>query len=149
VNDGALLWRRNQSEHSAVADLLAGSDVRYTEHDHPLVGRFVPDLDLVTDDGPTRLAELLRTARPLLLDLGHGGLGAAAQGWRDRVDVVTATTADPAPTGLLVRPDGYIAWAASDCRPTGLAGALRTWFGPPHPTQTPSRTTLRDQLGRS
>jgi 2-polyprenyl-6-methoxyphenol hydroxylase-like FAD-dependent oxidoreductase len=121
-----------------VAELLAGSDERYAMRpgdpgDHPLVGRFVPDLTLVTDGGPTRLAELLRTARPLLLDLGHGGLVAAAAGWRDRVDVVTATAEHPAATALLIRPDGYAAWAAPDDRTTdpasGLISALTTWFG--------------------
>ena len=122
-----------------IADLLAGSDLRYAMHpgdpaDHPLVGRFAPELTLVTDDGPTRLAQLLRTARPLLLDLGHGGLAAGAAGWRDRVDVVTATTEEPAATALLVRPDGYVAWAAADRHPTdpaaGPVSALTTWFGP-------------------
>jgi hypothetical protein len=118
-----------------VAELLAGSDVRYDAgpHDHPLVGRFAPELDLVTGAGPTRLAELLRDARPLLLDLGHGGLAAAAAGWRDRVATAGATTAQLTATGLLVRLDGYVAWAADErgAGPVpGLLTALATWFGP-------------------
>jgi 2-polyprenyl-6-methoxyphenol hydroxylase-like FAD-dependent oxidoreductase len=125
-----------------IANLLAGSDVRYPMRpgeptDHPLVGRFAPDLTLQTDDGPTRLANLLRTARPLLLDLGHGGLAAEATGWRDRVDTVIATTEHPTATALLIRPDGYVAWAAPDPRAgdqaAGLTSALTTWFGPARP----------------
>lgn len=92
---------------SRLAGLLAGSDVRYDMCDdpgdvHPLAGFMVPDLEF--DDG-SRAVELLHEARPVLLDftgtLTHG-----------RVDVVAATMAAPPAAALLIRPDGYVAWAS-------------------------------------
>jgi 2-polyprenyl-6-methoxyphenol hydroxylase-like FAD-dependent oxidoreductase len=113
-----------------MAALLAGTDVRYDMgDDHPLSGWPVPELTL--DDG-RRVAELLHDARPVLLDL-DGGAGAAARGWLDRVDVVRATVADRPAAALLIRPDGYVAWAADAIGPEeepGLRDALRRWFGP-------------------
>jgi 2-polyprenyl-6-methoxyphenol hydroxylase-like FAD-dependent oxidoreductase len=118
--------------------------------DHPLAGHSAPDLAL--DDG-TRLARHCAAGRGVLLDLaGPAGLRAAAAGWADRVDVVTAGL-DPASqersgplTGVLVRPDGFVAWAASDGGQTGLAEALGTWFGRPAPA--PGRVpVLADQAG--
>ncbi|WP_067666449.1 FAD-dependent monooxygenase [Nocardia miyunensis] len=115
-----------------LANLLAGSDVRYAiGDDHPLSGRLVPDLTVTTENGPVRVAELLRTARPILLDLS-GGAAAHAREWAERVDIVTAT-ADHAPAAaLLIRPDGYVAWAAtgSEIDADGLRDALTRWFGP-------------------
>ncbi|MCW2663034.1 MAG: FAD-dependent oxidoreductase [Mycobacterium sp.] len=113
-----------------MARLLAGNDVRYdVGDDQPLSGWPVPELTL--DDG-RRVTELLHDARPVLLDLG-GGVGDAARGWLDRVDVVSATVADRPAAALLIRPDGYVAWAAdafgSD-EEAGLRTALRRWFGP-------------------
>lgn len=93
--------------------------------DHPLVGHLAPELSVTTTAGVVRLAELLRTGRPLLLDLA--GVGAVAGGWRDRVDVVSATGPDQ--PALLIRPDGFVAWAGFDS--TGLADALTRWFGAP------------------
>ncbi|GHF60582.1 FAD-dependent oxidoreductase [Kitasatospora xanthocidica] len=115
-----------------IAALMAGSDIRYdTGCPHPLAGRFAPDLALGTAAGPARLAELARTGRPLLLDLGGGKHADGAAGWRDRVDTVVADCAEPPAGALLLRPDGYVAWAseADDPDPDGLAEALRTWFG--------------------
>jgi 2-polyprenyl-6-methoxyphenol hydroxylase-like FAD-dependent oxidoreductase len=111
-----------------MAALLAGNDVRYdVGDDHPLSGWPVPTLTL--DDG-RRVEELLHDARPVLLDLG-GGIADAARGWADRVDVVAATVADPPATALLIRPDGYVAWAADGpAEEAGLHAALRRWFGP-------------------
>lgn len=113
-----------------MARLLAGNDVRYdVGDDHPLSGWPVPEFSL--DDG-RRVAELLHGARPVLLDLG-GGVGAAARGWRDRVDVVEATVADRPAAALLLRPDGYVAWAADAFgadEEAGLRTALERWFGP-------------------
>lgn len=113
-----------------MAALLAGTDVRYdVGDDHPLSGWPVPELTLA--DG-RRVTELLHAARPVLLDL-DGGVGATASGWADRVDMVTATIDDPPAAALLIRPDGYVAWAASDFGPAdqvGLHAALRRWFGP-------------------
>jgi len=110
--------------------LLAGSDVRYdVGDDHPLSGRPVPELTL--DDG-RRVAELLHDARPVLLDVA-AGVGDAAREWADRVDIVGATAADPPAAALLIRPDGYVAWAADTfgaAEEAGLRAALQRWFGP-------------------
>jgi 2-polyprenyl-6-methoxyphenol hydroxylase-like FAD-dependent oxidoreductase len=113
-----------------MAALLAGSDVTYdVGNDHPLSGRLVPDLTL--DDG-RRVAELLHDGRPLFLDLG-GGFADVARDWPDRVDTVGARMADRLAAALLIRPDGYVAWAAETfdvAAESGLRAALRRWFGP-------------------
>jgi 2-polyprenyl-6-methoxyphenol hydroxylase-like FAD-dependent oxidoreductase len=119
---------------------MSGLDIRYDLGDgHPLLGRRMPDLDLVTDDGPVRVFSLLHRARPVLLDLGQPG-GIDLTSWADRVQGVDARYtgpwelpglgAVPAPTALLVRPDGHVAWVGEGTS-QGLADALRTWFGPP------------------
>ncbi|WP_420093183.1 FAD-dependent monooxygenase [Mycolicibacterium sphagni] len=109
--------------------LLAGSDVRYdVGDDHPLSGYLVPDLTL--DDG-RRVASLLHNAKPILLDLCGGAAAAGAQAWAGRVDTVTAELAG-GPAALMIRPDGYIAWAADGFGPTdarNLQEALHRWFG--------------------
>ena len=75
---------------------------------HPLLGRFAPDLTLVTKTGPMRVAELMRDARPVLLDLtGHAALSKVATGWKDRVDLVTAECQQLPADALLIRPDSY------------------------------------------
>jgi hypothetical protein len=113
-----------------MAALLAGSDVRYdVGDDHRLSGYLVPDLTL--DDG-RRVASLLHNARPVLLDLCGGAAAAGAHGWADRVDIVEAELAGE-PAALLIRPDGYVAWAADDFGPAdaeNLHAALKRWFGP-------------------
>jgi hypothetical protein len=107
-----------------LARLLAGADVRYdVGDDHPLSGFLVPDL--VLDDG-RRVVDLLHGARPVLVDLG-GGLSAATH---RRVDVVTGAMADRPAAVLLLRPDGYVAYASDDPAAPGLAAALQRWFGP-------------------
>ncbi|MER5649829.1 hypothetical protein [Streptosporangium sp. NPDC002524] len=104
---------------------------------HPLLGGPAPELSLTTDAGTVRLADLTHGARPLLLDLGGGNAPAGtAAGWKDRVDVVTATPDRRVPAGLLIRPDGYVAWTAPDegagvPADLGLREALSTWFGAP------------------
>jgi 2-polyprenyl-6-methoxyphenol hydroxylase-like FAD-dependent oxidoreductase len=109
--------------------LLAGSDVRYqVGDDHPLSGRLLPELAL--EDG-RRVAELLRYGRPVLLDLA-GGVAETAGGWADRVDIVRATIADRPEAAMLIRPDGYVAWAADTfgaAEAAGLRAALLRWFG--------------------
>ncbi|MER5266678.1 FAD-dependent monooxygenase [Actinosynnema sp. NPDC002837] len=110
-----------------VADLVAGADVRYPvgEDAHPLAGLPAPDLDLRTSAGTVRLAELVRTARPLLIDLtGSGDLRA------DGVEVVR-TEADTDVTALLLRPDSYVAWASDDAHPDQdeLRQVAARWFG--------------------
>ncbi|MDT5012873.1 MAG: hypothetical protein QOH57_4490 [Mycobacterium sp.] len=116
------------AEH--MANLLAGSDVRYDVGDHHrLAGRLVPDLTL--DDG-RRVASLLHAGRSVLLDMSGGDVAGAAQGWAHRVDSVVATiTGEPA-HGLLLRPDGYVAWAADEFEGADrdrLHAALRRWCG--------------------
>jgi hypothetical protein len=104
---------------------------------HPLVGRFAPDLRLEPSDGVRRVAELMRAARPVLLDLTPDStLAGVAALWRHRVNLVAARLADPSTPaiGLLIRPDGYVAWAAGPGEPDqtdALKQALRAWFGPP------------------
>lgn len=127
------------------AAMMSGLDVRYDLGDgHPLLGRRMPDLDLATDDGPTRVSTLLHDARPVLLDLGaRDELDAGpfdVRPWADRVRLVRARCAGPwelpvigavaAPTAVLVRPDGHVAWVGEG-RWDGLADALVTWFGRP------------------
>ncbi|MGW1767930.1 FAD-dependent monooxygenase [Streptomyces sp. NPDC002073] len=122
--------------------MLTALDVRYqVGGDHQLAGRRVPDADLKTSDGETFVYELLHAGRPVLLDLG-AGVAAAVEGWADRVDFVEAVSEDDtwpvpvigevdAPTALLIRPDGHVAWAADGAPDTAaLRTALTTWFGP-------------------
>ncbi|MBF6245489.1 FAD-dependent monooxygenase [Nocardia elegans] len=128
-----------------LAELLAGSDTRYdVGDDHHLSGRLVPDYSVTTDGTRVRIADLLHTARPLLID-GTGVAAAAAAEWRERIEIVsgaitltesnrgvdTAAGTDIAstPTAMLLRPDGYIAWATDDASADGLHRALTRWFG--------------------
>ncbi|GAA3469149.1 FAD-dependent monooxygenase [Nonomuraea roseola] len=128
----AELLDRTENMHM-IAALTAGADVRYDMGEEDLAaptGWFVPPIDLTTDDGRThRLAELLRDARPLLLDLtGGNDLATTAEPWNDRVRRVPATADDAPAPALLIRPDGYVAWAGAD--PDGLKAALTRWFSP-------------------
>jgi 2-polyprenyl-6-methoxyphenol hydroxylase-like FAD-dependent oxidoreductase len=130
--------------------LMSGLDIRYDFGDgHALLGRRMPDLEVVTAGSPRRVFTLLHEARPVLLNLGEaGGLGEAdglgdAGGfglgaWRDRVQLVNAKYdgawelpvlgAVPAPAAVLIRPDGYVAWVG-DRTKRGLTDALTKWFG--------------------
>ena len=123
-----------------LAGEMSGLDVHYDLGEgHPLLGRRMPDLDLVTANGPLRVFTLLHDARPVLLNLGEPG-GFDIAPWADRVQLIDAKYigtwglpaigAVPAPTAVLVRPDGYVAWVGDLTQP-GLADALTTWFGPP------------------
>ncbi len=118
------------------AAMLAGLDVHYDLGGaHPLVGRRMPDLDLVTSGGPSRVFTMLHDARPVLLHLGAPTFDVSA--W-PRVRVVRATTAGPwelpvlgtvpAPDAVLIRPDGHVAWAGDPSDPE-LPRALGRWFG--------------------
>ena len=122
------------------AAMMSGLDVHYDLGDgHPLLGRRMPDLDVVTADGPRRVFSLLHDARPLLLDLGTSA-SLDITPWADRVRRVRATYDGTwelpaqgvvaAPSAVLVRPDGYVAWVA-DGSEDGLSDALTKWFGAP------------------
>jgi 3-(3-hydroxy-phenyl)propionate hydroxylase len=123
-----------------IAAMMSGLDVRYDLGEgHPLLGRRMPDLDLVTANGPRRVFTLLHEARPVLLNLGEPG-GFDITPWADRVQLINAKYAGvwelpvrgavTAPTAVLIRPDGYVAWVG-DGTDTGLRDALTTWFGSP------------------
>jgi 2-polyprenyl-6-methoxyphenol hydroxylase-like FAD-dependent oxidoreductase len=126
-----------------IAAMMSGLDIHYDLGEgHPLLGRRMPDLDLVTADGPRRAFTLLHQARPVLLELAESG-GFDITPWADRVQSVAATYAGSwelpalgavtAPTAVLIRPDGHVAWVGESTW-HGLADALTTWFGPPAAT---------------
>ena len=123
-----------------LAGIMSGLDVHYDLGEgHPLLGRRMPDLDLNTADGPLRVFALLHGARPVLLNLGTPGAIDIAP-WADRVRTVDAKYAGEwilpvlgavaAPTAVLIRPDGYVAWVGEQGQ-NGLIDALTSWFGPP------------------
>ena len=122
------------------AAMMSGLDIHYDLGEgHPLLGRRMPDLDLVTADGPLRVFTLLHDARPVLLNLGEPG-GFDMTPWSDRVQLIDAEYVGTwelpvfgevtAPAAVLIRPDGYAAWVGELTQP-GLADAVTTWFGPP------------------
>lgn len=144
---------RTEAAREAVAELLSmdeprkkygammsGLDIRYDLGDgHPLLGRRMPDLNIVTGAGERRVYTLLHDARPVLLNLGvPGALGIAL--WANRVQLIDARYdgawelpaigAVAAPAAVLIRPDGYVAWVGSGNQ-EGLVDALTRWFGPP------------------
>lgn len=118
--------------------MLSGLDVHYDFGEgHPLLGRRMPDLDVVTTEGPVRVFTLLHDARPVLINFGAlGDIDLAP--WADRVRSIEATytgawelpvigTVD-APAAVLIRPDGHVAWVGEGTQ-AGLVEALAKWFG--------------------
>jgi 2-polyprenyl-6-methoxyphenol hydroxylase-like FAD-dependent oxidoreductase len=144
---------RTRAAHAVMSELLqmdeprkryaarmSGLDIRYDlGTGHPLLGRRMPDLDVVTERGPRRVFTLLHHARPVLLNLGEPGALDIAP-WADRVELVDARYAGAwelpvigavaPPIAVLIRPDGHVAWVG-DGTDLGLRDALTTWFGPP------------------
>jgi 2-polyprenyl-6-methoxyphenol hydroxylase-like FAD-dependent oxidoreductase len=126
--------------------MVGGIDVRYPisypEMDpataHPLLGRRLPQVAVMTEAGETPLDRLLHTGRGLFLEFADGARDSELSGWADRVDLVTAkTTPEIDATALLLRPDGRVAWAdTAGAGSTHLRTALRTWFG--EPARTPA-----------
>jgi hypothetical protein len=121
-----------------IAAMLTGLDIHYDLGDgHPLLGRRMPDLDLGTADGPTRVFTLLHEGRPVLLNFGDPE-GFDLSPWTDRVQLVDAEHDGlwelpllgevDAPPAVLIRPDGHVAWAG-DLTDPELPQALTTWFG--------------------
>ena len=120
-----------------IAAMMCGLEIHYEIRDgHPLVGRSIPDLDLLTADGPTRIFSLLNDARGILLKLGEPW-DFDPSPWAHRVSAIGAqqTTAwtlpvigeIAAPDAVLIRPDGHVAWVG-DGTTTGLPEALTKWF---------------------
>jgi len=123
-----------------IAAEMSGLGIQYNLGEgHPLLGRRMPDLDLVTANGPLRVFSLLHNARPVLLNFGEPG-GFEITPWADRVQSIDGKYTGPwelpaigavtAPNAVLIRPDGYVAWVG-DGTGLGLTDALTTWFGPP------------------
>jgi 3-(3-hydroxy-phenyl)propionate hydroxylase len=123
-----------------LAAMMSGLDIHYDLGEgHPLLGRRMPDLDLVTANGPLRVFTLLHEARPVLLNLGEPG-GFDIARWAHRVLAIDSEYAGAwdlpavgqvaAPEAVLIRPDGYVAWVGNG-PDTGLYEALATWFGTP------------------
>jgi len=123
-----------------ISGLISGLDVRYDLGEgHPLLGRRMPDLDLDTAGGRTRVYETLREGRAVLINLGQPtslNIGP----WADRVRSVNASHEGvwelpvigvvAAPSAVLIRPDGHVAWVGDDTA-SGLVEALTRWFGSP------------------
>ena len=136
------IFRLDEPRRKLAAE-ISGLDVHYDlrqpnlDTQHPLLGRRMPDLELITASGTTRLFTLLHRARPALINFGVPGVFDLTA-WADRVQQVDARYAGPwelpvfgtvaAPGALLIRPDGYVAWVG-DPSQRGLTDALTTWFG--------------------
>ncbi|MGW7068747.1 FAD-dependent monooxygenase [Streptomyces sp. NPDC054855] len=128
-----------------IGSLIAGTDIRYpaaNPNQHALTGSFAPDLTLHTDQGTTSIAELMHTARPVLIDLAdRADLREAARDWQHRIDIRMAKTDHRPADAILIRPDAHIAWAATTDEPADTAAptlqeALSYWFGTPSKAAT-------------
>ena len=119
---------------SYFVEKISGMSLRYDlPGDHPLIGRSAPDLEF--DDG-TRLGEFLHDGRGLMIELsGKAEARSLIQNWAGRVKHVAATAKDTKGlAALLVRPDGFVAWAADENSEPDLPALKKTlsrWFGDP------------------
>jgi hypothetical protein len=131
---------RMDGPRTRVVGMISGLDIHYDMGDgHPLVGRRMPDLDLTTPGGQVSVYSLLYDGRAVLLNLRGPGTFDITP-WAARVDLVDASyrgdwelpvlgEVDP-PPAVLIRPDGYVAWAG-DLSEAAVGEALTTWFGRP------------------
>jgi 3-(3-hydroxy-phenyl)propionate hydroxylase len=128
-----------QEPRKHIAGIMSGLDIHYDPGPgHPLLGRRMPDLDIVTASGTQRVFSLLRNARPVLINFGMPRALDIAS-WSDRVQYVDAKYDGKwdlpvlgevaAPAAVLIRPDGYVAWVG-DGTSAGLTEAMTKWFGP-------------------
>ena len=126
-----------------IAAMMSGLNIHYDLGEgHPLLGRRMPDLDLVTPGGTVRVFTFLHDAHAVLLNLGKPW-GFDISPWAHRVLAIDAKYAGnwelpvlgqvAAPAAVLIRPDGYVAWVG-DGTDTGLRDALTTWFGSSEPS---------------
>lgn len=131
---------RMDEPRKLLAGIISGLDIRYDFGEgHPLLGRRMPDLDLVCADRRVRVFELLHHAKPVLLNLGEAG-GFDTAGWAGRLESFDAVCegdwelpvlgAVDAPAAVLIRPDGYVAWVGCGTD-AGLTDALIAWLGQP------------------
>ncbi|MEV7415197.1 FAD-dependent monooxygenase [Streptomyces sp. NPDC089919] len=130
------LVEKYDSVRRHLVGMVTGLDIRHDvgeEDHHPLLGRRLPPRELVTGGEKIHSLELLHAGRAVLIQVGGDhGLAQAAAGWSDRVTVVDVEPVCDAPVdGILVRPDGYVAWVgAPGTGSAGLADTLDRWFGP-------------------
>ena len=129
-----------EEPRKSIAGMMSGLDIHYDLGDgHPLLGRRMPDLDIVTASGPRRVFSFLHNAQPLLLSLA-APITLDITPWSDRVQYVDATYTGKwelpvlgevaALDAVLIRPDGYVAWVGGGSQ-QDLTEALTMWFGVP------------------
>jgi 2-polyprenyl-6-methoxyphenol hydroxylase-like FAD-dependent oxidoreductase len=118
------------------AGMISGLDIHYDLGEgHPLLGRRMPDLEVTTSNGSRRVYSFLHDAHPVLLNFGADISDMTP--WKDRVQSIDAEYGGiwelpvigkvSAPTAVLIRPDGYVAWVGQQ-NTDGLVDALTRWF---------------------
>ncbi|GAB1814359.1 FAD-dependent monooxygenase [Mycobacterium sp. MUNTM1] len=131
-----------------IAAMMCGLDIHYDlGHGHPQLGRRMPDIDVHTAAGPTRVCTLLHHGQAVLLNL-RTPWSFDASPWAHTLSVIHAEYAGgwelpiignvTTPHAVLIRPDGYVAWVGNGTQ-TGLTTALTSWLGPPRPTSPANR----------